>query len=221
MSNYVLIACEYSGVVRDAFARRGWNAWSCDLLPTQSPGNHFEGNLLERLDGHTMGPDYNGETKVPWDLIIAHPPCTYLSSSGMHWTTRGLRDIQLTYDAVEFVKKIVNANARHIAIENPIGILSTYLRKPDQIIQPYNFGDDASKRTCLWLKGLPKLVNTQYIEPRMVNGKARWSNQTDSGQNKLTPSSHRALDRAKTYKGIAEAMSDQWTRFIQDNVAGL
>jgi site-specific DNA-cytosine methylase len=193
----VLIACEFSGTVREAFAKRGHDAWSCDLEPTDIPGQHYQGDVTDILaDG--------------WDLMIAHPPCTYLSVSGMHWTKRGLRDPQLTVDALNFVKLLTNCDIPKIALENPISIISSEIRKPDQIIQPYQFGHDASKKTCLWLKNLPKLSPTQFIEPRIINGKKRWANQTDSGQNKLAPSSERWKLRSKTYQGIADAMAEQW-----------
>jgi len=193
----VLIACESSGTVRDAFCRLGHDAMSCDLLPSEAIGKHYQGDIFD-LD------------LSEFDLLIAHPPCTYLSVSGMHWTTRGLRDPKLTDDALEFVRRLMAAPVEKIAIENPVSIISSRIRKPDQTIQPYQFGHDASKRTCLWLKGLPKLVPTASVAPRMVNGKPRWSNQTDSGQNKLPPSADRWRQRSKTYSGIANAMADQW-----------
>jgi hypothetical protein len=145
-----------------------------------------------------------------WDLMIAHPECTYLSSSGMHWTTRGLRDPRLTENALDFVSRLMCAPIKHIAVENPVGCISTRIRPADQYIQPYQFGEDASKKTGLWLKNLPLLQATKFVKPRLVDGKPRWSNQTDSGQNKLPPSEKRGLDRAKTYQGIADAMAEQW-----------
>lgn len=193
----VLIACEFSGVVRDAFARLGHDAWSCDLLPTERPGQHIEGDVLSVL-------------KDEWDLMIAHPPCTYLCASGMHWTTRGLRDPKLTEDAIAFVRALLNAPIPRIAVENPVGAISTRMRPADQYIQPYQFGHDASKKTGLWLKGLPLLRSTHVIEPRIVDGRKRWANQTDSGQNRLGPSEDRWAERSKTYYGIAEAMATQW-----------
>ena len=194
----VLVACESSGTVRDAFIRAGHYAASCDLLPSESPlGDHFQCNVLDILDHD-------------WDLLIAHPPCTYLSVSGMHWTTRGLRDSKLTEDALDFARTLMDAPIEKIAIENPVSVISSRIRKPDQIIQPYQFGHDASKKTCLWLKNLPLLKPTQYVEPRMVNGKPRWSNQTDSGQNRLPPSKDRWKIRSQTYEGIANAMAAQW-----------
>ena len=193
----VLIACEYSGTVREAFAALGHYALSCDLLPTDRPGNHYQGDVRDILnDG--------------WDLMIAHPPCTYLSVSGMHWTKRGLRDPKLTDEALDFVRLLLNAPIPKIALENPISVISSKIRKPDQIIMPYQFGHNASKKTCLWLKNLPPLKPTQFIEPRIVDGKPRWDNQTDSGQNKLAPSADRWKIRSETYSGIAEAMARQW-----------
>ena len=193
----ILIACEYSGRVRDAFIARGHDAMSCDILPTVVPGPHYQGDVRDILnDG--------------WDMMIAHPPCTYLSVSGMHWTTRGLRDPQLTEDALEFVRLLLDAPIPRIALENPISVISSRIRKPDQIITPYQFGHDASKKTCLWLKNLPLLTPTQIIEPRIVDGKKRWGNQTDSGQNKLGPSDDRWKIRSETYAGIANAMAEQW-----------
>jgi hypothetical protein len=195
----VLIACEYSGAVRDAFRAVGHDAMSCDLLPTEAPGPHYQGDVRDVLgDG--------------WDLMIAHPPCKYLSVSGMHWTRRGLRDPQLTEDALAFVRLLMNAPILRIAIENPVSIISSRIRKPEQIIQPWMFGHDASKKTCLWLQNLPLLWPTQIVEPRIVNGRKRWGNQTDSGQNRLSPSPDRWKIRSATYAGIAGAMADQWGR---------
>ena len=194
----VLVACEFSGVVREAFSMKGHAAVSCDLLPTDMPtADHYIGNVLDILD-------------LGWDLMIAHPPCTYLSVSGLHWNHRRPERARLTEEAIDFVRLLFGANIERIAIENPIGILSSRIRKPDQIIQPYQFGEDASKATCLWLKGLPKLQSTKYVEPRMVGGKSRWGNQTDSGQNRLGPSADRWKLRSITYQGIANAMAEQW-----------
>ncbi len=194
---HILIACEYSGTVRDAFIRAGHDAMSCDLLPTDVPGPHYQGDVFDIIN--------NG-----WDMMIAHPPCTYLSVSGMHWTARGLRDPQLTEDALDFVTRLMAASIPRIAIENPISVISSRIRKPDQIINPWQFGHDASKRTCLWLKNLPLLTPTAIVEPRIVNGKKRWANQTDSGQNRLPPSDDRWKIRSETYTGIAQAMAEQW-----------
>lgn len=193
----VLIACEHSGMVRDAFSRAGHYAMSCDLLPSEQSGLHYQGDLFDILDDG-------------WDLMIAHPPCTFLCSSGIHWNKRRPERAIQTEDALAFVEKLLNANIDRIALENPIGIISSRVRKPDQIIQPYQFGHDASKATCLWLKNLPKLKPTQFVEPRYIDGKPRWGNQTDSGQNKLPPSKDRWKIRSETYAGIAEAMARQW-----------
>ena len=199
----VLVACEFSGVVRDAFAARGHDAWSCDLLPSDKPGPHYQCDVRDVIG-------------LGWGLMIAHPPCTYLCSSGMHWTARGLRDPKLTEDALEFVRALLGAPVHRIALENPVGAISTRIRKPDQSIQPWQFGHDASKRTCLWLKNLPLLKPTKIVDGRVVGEDkrgwtiVRWANQTDSGQNRLGPSPTRWAERSVTYAGIAEAMADQW-----------
>ena len=193
----VLVACEYSGRVRDAFAARGHDAMSCDLLPTDAPGKHYQGDIFDVIDDG-------------WDLMIAHPPCTYLCSSGLHWNKRIDGRQALTDEALAFVKRLLDAPVPRIALENPIGCISSQIRKPDQTIQPYQFGHDASKSTCLWLKNLPVLTPTELIAPRIVDGKKRWANQTDSGQNKLPPSADRWKIRSETYAGIAAAMAAQW-----------
>ena len=144
-----------------------------------------------------------------FDLMIAHPHCTYLCASGIHWNNRG-RGWKETEKALEFFKLLLTAPIPKIAIENPVGIVSSRIRKPDQIIQPHWFGEDASKATCLWLKDLQKLTPTGYVKPRRVNGKPRWGNQTDSGQNRIAPSSDRWKERSRTYPGIAAAMAAQW-----------
>lgn len=194
----VLVACEYSGRVRDAFLARGHDAISCDLLPTDSPGPHYQGDVLELI------------RREKFDLMIAHPPCTYLCSSGLHWNGRVPGRAEKTEEALEFVRALLFCDIPKIALENPMGCIGTRIRKSDQIIQPWQFGADASKATCLWLKGLPKLVPTSIVEPRIVNGKKRWGNQTDSGQNRLGPSDDRWKIRSETYLGIAEAMAAQW-----------
>lgn len=203
----VLIACEYSGTVRDAFIRSGHDAMSCDLLPTEVDGPHYQGDVLDVL------------TPGRWDLMIAHPPCTYLSVSGMHWTRRGLRDPQLTEDALNFVRLLLAAPVPHIALENPVSIISSRVRKPDQIVQPWMFGHDASKKTCLWLNGLPPLRPTEIVEGRLVCcgdkvARRRWGNQCDSGQNNLPPSSSRWKERSRTFPGVGKAMAAQWSEYI-------
>lgn len=222
----VLVACEFSGRVRDAFRALGHEAWSCDLLPCESTiegGYHLEGCVQWWLD--------NPEWK--WDMMIAHPECTYLTNSA-EWaygdgpyhqkvkpeTLVGQARRDARDEAVHFVKYLWTRNIPRIVIENPVGHLSRHLGKPTQIIQPYQFGDDASKATCLWIKGLPPLLPTKLIAPRMVNGKPRWSNQTDSGQNKLSPSDSRGHERSKTFQGIADAMAKQWSQPIPTPTQG-
>lgn len=194
----VLIACEFSGIVRDAFNRRGHFAISCDLLPSERPGPHIVDDV-RNLD------------LTRYDLMICHPPCTYLASSGLHWNRRIPGRTEKTTEALAFVKFLLEAPVERIALENPIGCISSKIRQPDQIIQPWQFGHDASKQTCLWLKNLPRLVSTEYVAPKLVNGKRVWGNQTPSGQNKLGPSADRWMLRSVTYPGIADAMVQQWT----------
>jgi hypothetical protein len=192
----VLVACEFSGAVRQAFRNIGHDAWSCDLLPAEDDSPyHHQGDVLELL------------AISQWDLMIAHPPCTFLCSSGLHWNKRRPRRAEQTDKAIAFVKLLFDANIPKIAIENPIGCISTRIRKPDQIIQPYMFGHAERKATCLWLKGLPELRPTKII-PLPESG--HWDNTTASGQNKITPSEDRWKIRSRTYKGIAEAMAQQW-----------
>ena len=192
----VLVACEYSGTVRDAFRRRGHDAVSCDLLPTDAPGPHYQGDVADIIsDG--------------WDMMIAHPPCTYLCSSGLHWNKRRPERAALTEEALRFVRFLLECPIPRIALENPVGCISTRIRKPDQTIQPWQFGHPESKATCLWLKGLPALAPTEIL-PLPPTG--RWENQTASGQNRLAPSADRWKIRSKTYSGIAEAMAAQWTQ---------
>lgn len=209
----LLIACEYSGAVRDAFIALGHDAMSCDLMETESPGPHYKGDVRDVLHEN-------------WDGLIAHPTCTYLSSSGLHWNSRGVMvdgrpRSELTEEAIAFARIFIDGQeTAHIplrAVENPIGCLSTRVRKPEQIIHPHQFGDDASKATCLWLHGFPLLSHTSHFPPRTVewpigSGKMvkRWGNQTDSGQNKLPPSEDRWKKRSLTYAGIAKAMAQQW-----------
>lgn len=194
----VLIGCEFSGTVRDCFLALGHDAISCDLLPTEARGPHLQQDVLEVLYG-----EY-------WDIAILHPPCTYLASSGLHWNKRQPERAVKTEEALAFIEKMWKAPVARMCIENPVGCINTrlpFMPKP-QYIQPYEFGEDASKKTGLWLRGLPALVPTEYIEPRIVNGKSRWSNQSDSGQSRLGGGS--GHERSKTYFGIAAAMAEQW-----------
>lgn len=190
----VLIACEYSGTVRDAFLRLGHEAMSCDLLPTESKGPHYQGDVRDVIEDG-------------WDLMVAHPPCTYLCSSGLHWNKRRPERAAQTEEALAFVQYLLNAPIPRIALENPIGCISTRVRKPTQTIQPWQFGHPESKSTCLWLKGLKPLMPTNILS---LPESGRWENQTASGQNKLSPSPDRWKIRSATYLGIADAMAQQW-----------
>jgi len=191
----VLVGCEYSGTVRDAFIALGHDAMSCDLLPTDKPGPHFQGDIFEAIG------------MKDWDLAIFHPPCTYLSSSGLHWNKKRPERQLLTDEAVKFVVALWRCGVPRVCIENPIGCLSTKFMKPSQIIQPWQFGDPESKSTCLWVRGIDKLEPTNIL-PLPESG--RWENQTASGQNKLGPSPDRWKIRSTTYQGIANAMASQW-----------
>ena len=194
----VLVACECSGIVRDAFTRRGHDAISVDTLPSERRGNHIQGSVLAQAIAGGG-----------WDLVIAFPDCTFLTISGNAWAHAEWR-VEARLAALHFVRALWAFPVPRIAIENPIGVLGTFWRKPDQIIQPYEFGHDASKQTCLWLRNLPQLEPTQHVPPRLVDGKPRWGNQADSGQNNVGETADRWMDRARTYEGIAEAMAQQW-----------
>jgi len=180
----ILIACEYSGTVRDAFTKLGHYAMSCDLLPTDSPGNHYQGDVADVInDG--------------WDMMICHPPCTHLSVSGArHFAAKKASGVQ--DEALDFVKFLMRANIPKIALENPISIISSRIRKPDQIIQPWQFGHGETKATCLWLKNLPKLVPTDIVDGR------------EARIHKMAPSPDRWKLRSTTFRGIADAMASQW-----------
>ncbi len=180
----VLVACEFSGIVRDAFKTKGHDAWSCDLWPTERPGNHIQSNVLEIL-------------KDGWDLMIAHPPCTHLAVSGARWFKEKLIEQEA---ALDFVRCLLNAPVPQIALENPISIISSRIRKPDQIIQPWQYGHGETKATCLWLKGLPKLRPTNIVEGR------------EARIHKMPPSANRWKERSRTMQGIANAMAQQWGR---------
>ena len=179
----VLVACEYSGAVRDAFRARGHDAWSCDLLPTERPGPHYQEDVREVI------------ADMQWDLMIAHPPCTHLAVSGARWWKDKLFE---QGEALDFVRFLMDAPIPRIAIENPISKISTAIRKPDQIVQPWQFGHGETKATCLWLKGLPKLVPTDIVDGR------------EARIHKMPPSADRWKERSRTYQGIADAMAAQW-----------
>lgn len=201
----VLIGCENSGIIRDAFISRGHIAMSCDLLPSDRPGPHYQGDVRDLL--------FTGNG---WDLFICHPDCTYICSSGLHWNKKRPERERQTEQALNFVREMMSAPVPRIAIENPVGRIGTAIRKADQYIQPYEYGHDASKRTGLWLKNLPELQANpdNYVAPRIVEygGKTvkRWGNQTDSGQNSLPPSADRWKIRSETYQGWGDAMAEQW-----------
>lgn len=178
----VLVACEYSGRVRDAFIRRGHDAMSCDLLPTESTGPHYQGDVFDVIE-------------QDWDLMVAHPPCTLLCRAGARWWPGQLQEQGA---AIEFVQRLMLADIPSIAIENPIGILSSRIRKPDQIIQPWHFGHGETKATCLWLKNLPELVATDIVAGRVPR------------VHYMAPGPDRWRERSRTYEGIAEAMAEQW-----------
>jgi hypothetical protein len=177
----LLVACEFSGIVRDAFDRVGWDAWSCDLLPNK--GKHIQGDVIKVLDDR-------------WDMMIAHPPCTHLAVSGARWFKYKKKEQQ---DALRFVQVLLDAPIKKIALENPISIISTKIRKPDQIIQPWQFGHGETKAICLWLKNLPLLTPTNIVEGR------------EHRIHKMPPSPDRGKLRSIFYQKIAEAMAEQWT----------
>lgn len=178
----ILIACESSGTVREAFSKLGHDAWSCDILETEIPGNHLQCDVREILgDG--------------WDMMIAHPPCTHLAVSGARW----FKDKKVEQaEALEFVWLLLNAPIHRIALENPISIISSHIRKPDQIIQPWQYGHGETKATCLWLQNLPKLQPTNIVEAREQR---IW---------KMPPGENRWKERSRTFEGIAQAMANQW-----------
>ncbi len=179
----VLVACEFSGVVRDAFRAAGHDAWSCDLLPADSPSPyHFQGDVCNLLGNY-------------WDLMIAHPPCTHLAVSGARWFKN--KQAEQT-EALDFVRLLLDSPIEHIALENPISIISSHIRKPDQIIQPWQYGHGEVKATCLWLKNLPKLMPTDLVEERVPR---TWY---------MSPGPNRWKERSRTLPGIAKAMAEQW-----------
>ena len=199
----ILVACEFSGTVREAFASRGHDAWSCDIEPTDIPGNHYQGDVMDIInDG--------------WDMMIAHPPCTYLTVTGNKWFKPEYKDRfptrqQDRQHAINFFMSLVNAPIDKIAIENPIGIMSTTYKKPSQIIHPWQFGHEASKSTCLWLKGLPSLEPTDIVGKgefvTYKSGKRMTKWYADSANK---PPKERAKIRNTTFQGIANAMAEQW-----------
>jgi hypothetical protein len=192
----VLIACEFSGVVREAFRKLGHEAFSCDLLDTEVPGAHIKRDILQVIDAN----------RGFFDLMIAHPPCTYLAVSGARWFKERA---ELQKDALEFVKKLMDAPIPRIAVENPIGVISSMIRKPDQIVQPWMFGHGETKATCLWLKNLPKLEPTNIVSGRV--GRV-W---------REPPSPDRWKNRSRTYTGLAGAMASQWGKLASFDDKGI
>ncbi len=198
----ILVACEYSGTVREAFNKLGHDAMSCDLLPTVIKGNHYEGDILDVL--------YNN-----WDMIIAFPPCTHLAVSGTKCFAQKIADGR-QQQGINFFMLFANHSCKLVVIENPVGIMSSKWRKPDQIIQPFEFGHPESKKTCLWLKGVPRLKPTNILQKPDCG---YWQNQTPDRQNKIMVDGkwigyndkRTAHLRSKTYEGIASAMAQQWT----------
>jgi site-specific DNA-cytosine methylase len=181
----MLGACEYSGIVRDAFKSQGWDAWSCDLLPCEREGQHLICDVREVLGDR-------------WDLMIAHPPCTHLSVSGARWFDAKAKEQE---EALEFVRELLAAPVPMIALENPVSVISSRIRRPDQVIQPWQFGHGETKATCLWLKNLPPLFPSEVVDGR------------EQRVHRMPPGPDRWKERSRTLPGIAEAMAAQWTRF--------
>lgn len=206
----VLVACEYSGTVRDAFSALGHYAISCDLLPTDSPGNHHQGDIFEVMDDG-------------FDLMVAHPPCTHLAVSGARHFHKKQKE---QAEALDFVRRLMAANIRHIAIENPVSIISSKIRKPDQIIQPWMFGDPFQKTTCLWLKELPNLTPTKIVDKgafhEWVDKKTgKKKRQAVWDMEAFKKGVDRGKVRSKTFQGIADAMAQQWSTHVAAVKAGL
>lgn len=219
----ILVACESSGRVREAFRARGHDTWSCDLLPPEDGSPfHIQCDVREVAGGFLAARLHPHAEPKPWDMLIGFPDCTYVCGSGLHWNKRRPGRAEQTAEAIEFFRWMLDLPIPRIALENPVGALSTAIRGPDLMFQPYHFGEDASKKTCLWLKSLPPLRPTKYHPPRLVlhDGaiRERWGNQTDSGQNKLGPSEERWKERARTYQGVADAMAEQWGAAVENGM---
>jgi hypothetical protein len=187
----ILVACEFSGIVRDAFIARGHYAMSCDLLPTEKPGPHYQGDVRDLLLDR-------------WDLMVCFPPCTHLAVSGARWFKNKQEE---QAEALHFVQNLLDAPIPHIALENPVSIISSRIRKPDQTFQPWQFGHGEVKRTCLWLKNLPKLKSTNIVEGR------------EARVHKMPPGPDRWKERSRTFEGVGEAMADQWGDYIAERAA--
>lgn len=201
----VLVACEFSGIVRDAFRAKGHNAISCDLLPSERGGWHYKGDVRQILDDEE------------WDMMVAFPPCTHLAVSGARWFKYKQQEQK---EAIGFFMELINADIPKIAVENPVGIMSTIYKKPDQIIQPFQFGDSVQKATCLWLKDLPKLQPTKIVDRGMIyvdpRGQSHGGVHTMRAKRAYSPlmllpkNEERWKIRSRTFQGIADAMAEQW-----------
>ena len=225
----LLVACEESQRVCTAFRQRGWEAYSCDIIDCSGghPEYHIKQDVLPLLNGNC---DFETGDGVKhhidrWDLLIAHPPCTELCSAGQHWFSRGIKDPKMREDAVDFFMRFINADCEHIAVENPIGIMSTRYRKPDCVVQPWQFGHPETKATCLWLKNLPSLVPTNIIKKpeggwenqQISNGKyTGFKNYDENGKILAWNDPRTKVIRSRTYIGIAEAMAEQWTKYLEE-----
>ena len=225
----LLVACEESQRVCIAFRQRGWEAYSCDIIDCSGghPEYHIKQDVLPLLNGNC---DFETGSGVKhhvdrWDMLIAHPPCTELCSAGQHWFSRGIKDPKMREDAVDFFMRFINADCEHIAVENPIGIMSTRYRKPDCVVQPWQFGHPETKATCLWLKNLPPLVPTNIIQKpeggwtnqQISNGKyTGFKNYDENGKILAWNDPRTKVIRSRTYIGIAEAMAEQWTKYLEE-----
>lgn len=225
----LLVACEESQRVCIAFRQRGWEAYSCDIIDCSGghPEYHIKQDVLPLLNGNC---DFETGDGVKhhidrWNMLIAHPPCTELCSAGQHWFSRGIKDPKMREDAVDFFMRFINADCEHIAVENPIGIMSTRYRKPDCVVQPWQFGHPETKATCLWLKNLPSLVPTNIIKKpeggwenqQISNGKyTGFKNYDENGKILAWNDPRTKVIRSRTYIGIAEAMAEQWTKYLEE-----
>lgn len=225
----LLVACEESQRVCIAFRQRGWEAYSCDIIDCSggNPEYHIKQDVLPLLNGNCDFETCDGVKHHidRWDMLIAHPPCTELCSAGQHWFSRGIKDPKMREDAVDFFMRFINADCEHIAVENPIGIMSTRYRKPDCVVQPWQFGHPETKATCLWLKNLPSLVPTNIIKKpeggwenqQISNGKyTGFKNYDENGKILAWNDPRTKVIRSRTYIGIAEAMAEQWTKYLEE-----
>ena len=225
----LLVACEESQRVCIAFRQRGWEAYSCDIIDCSGghPEYHIKQDVLPLLNGNCDFETCDGVKHHidRWNMLIAHPPCTELCSAGQNWFSRGIKDPKMREDAVDFFMRFINADCEHIAVENPIGIMSTRYRKPDCVIQPWQFGHSETKATCLWLKNLPSLVPTNIIKKpeggwenqQISNGKyTGFKNYDENGKILAWNDPRTKVIRSRTYIGIAEAMAEQWTKYLEE-----